>query len=49
MNEYDYVWLRYDYDMLLDMYMCMELEKAMKCTDDDLRFPRSSGLGSGHE
>ena len=39
MNEHEYVWLRYDYDMLLDMYMFMQIEKAMKCTDDDLRFP----------
>jgi len=25
--------------MLLDMYRFMQIEKAMKCTDDDLRFP----------
>jgi len=32
MNEYDYVWLRYDrdYDMLLDMYWFMQIEKSMK-------------------
>jgi len=32
MNEYDYVWLRYehDYDMLLDMYRFMQLRQAMK-------------------
>ena len=49
MNEHDYVWLRYDYDMLLDMYRFMQIEKAMKCIDDDLKFPWSSGLGSCHE
>jgi len=49
MNEHNYVWLRYDYDMLLDMYRFMQIEKAMKGTDDDLRFPWSSGLGSCHE
>jgi len=30
MNEHNYAWLRYDYDMLLDMYRFMQVGQGMK-------------------